>query len=502
MPIAKNEKTPLPAAAPLRGRERAARAAQNLDPRWLLVERIIESRGLGKSELLARFLRYVCDRQIHGRESEIIEQQIGVKVFGRSEGYNSNDDNIVRNYARTLRKRLEDYFKRDGWEEPVVLSIPRGGYVPVFSPRSVPDQVQFEPAQASDDLESEEQGNFEEETADISPSPKVVATYDEKVDLSALAKPGTERVARLGVSAGVMLLCVVMCLLGYYAGQARSGWSPFQSRAAGASHRLWSQLFADDRDTFIVPADGGLVMMQSFTKGKVALPEYINGSYRSDAEIDRGVRGLIEIVHPADQAQLVHKVSVLAARRYTSVADLGLAAKLAQLKAVVPERLVIRFARDLRMDDLHTGNAILLGSTDANPWVSLFEQQLNFQFTCGIGFGGSSTIRNTHPLPGEQTEYASITGDPSNATYGIIAYIPNLENTGHVLLIEGLNMAGTQAAGEFLLRPEKMQPLIERAVDSRGRLQAFEILLKTTNIAANASGAQVLSERVHTTVAP
>lgn len=501
MPIAETEKTPLPSSVPLRSRARVAQLRQDEDPRWPLVERITGSRSLGKSVLLARFLQYVCDRQIRGRESEITEQQIGVKVFGRPEGYNSNDDNIVRNYARTLRKRLDDYFKREGWEESMVLRIPRGGYIPVFSPRGGADQVQFESAQITYDLESEEQDDFEEEMADIS-SPMPIAASDKKEVPGLLAKPDALHKARLGTFAGAILLCAAMCLLGYYMGQGKGDWSPLQSRATHASHLLWSQLFADNRDTFIVPADGGLVMMQSFTKEKVTLPEYINGSYRSDTEIDRGVRGLIETAHPVDQAQLVHKVLVLAARRYTSVSDLGLTAKLAQLKAVVPERLVIRFARDLRMDDLHTGNAILFGSNDANPWVSLFEQQLNFQFTRGIEFGGSGAIRNMHPLPGEQTEYASITGDPSNATYGIIAYVPNLENTGHVLLIEGVNMAGTEAAGEFLLRPEQMQPLIEKAIDSHGRLQAFEILLKTTNIAANASGAQVLSERVHATAAP
>src|SRR5258708_458701 len=80
------------------------------DPRWQLVQRIAESRSLGRSALLADFLFYVSDRQIRGRTSEITEQQIGVQVFGRLQGYNSNDDNIVRNYARTLRKRIEEYF--------------------------------------------------------------------------------------------------------------------------------------------------------------------------------------------------------------------------------------------------------------------------------------------------------------------------------------------------------------------------------------------------------
>jgi hypothetical protein len=143
MPFSAPETIPIskagaPGPSPLPSRSRASRSAIADDPRWQLVLRIAESHSLGKSPRLADFLRYVGDRQIRGKNDEITEQQIGVKVFGRSEGYNSNDDNIVRNYARMLRKRLEDYFRKEGRDELLVLSIPRGGYIPVFLPR---DQV-------------------------------------------------------------------------------------------------------------------------------------------------------------------------------------------------------------------------------------------------------------------------------------------------------------------------------------------------------------------------
>jgi hypothetical protein len=102
------------------------------DPRWQLVQRIANSRSLGRSVLLTEFLLYICDRQLRGKEDSITEQRIGVRVFRRAEGYNSNEDNIVRNYARTLRKRLEEYFQTEGANEVLRLQIPRGGYVPVF----------------------------------------------------------------------------------------------------------------------------------------------------------------------------------------------------------------------------------------------------------------------------------------------------------------------------------------------------------------------------------
>lgn len=89
------------------------------DPRWQLALRIAAS--LGRSRLMVNFLLYVVDRQIHDRSDEITEPQIGVLIFGRPEGYNTNEDNIVRSYARNLRRRIEEYFATEGGEEDLLL---------------------------------------------------------------------------------------------------------------------------------------------------------------------------------------------------------------------------------------------------------------------------------------------------------------------------------------------------------------------------------------------
>ena len=94
------------------------------EPRWQLAQRIVASRSFAKSALLSRFLLYVCEREITGKIGEISEQQIGVHVFGRRSGYNPGEDNIVRNYARQLRHRLDQYFLEEGREEELRLSIP------------------------------------------------------------------------------------------------------------------------------------------------------------------------------------------------------------------------------------------------------------------------------------------------------------------------------------------------------------------------------------------
>src|SRR5579875_1199867 len=103
------------------------------DPRWELVQRIIVTPHFARSPLLSRFLLFVVAETIDGRGAEISEHQIGVQVFDRPADYRTLEDNIVRNYARQLRKRLAEYFANEGSGEEWRVSIPLGGYVPVFS---------------------------------------------------------------------------------------------------------------------------------------------------------------------------------------------------------------------------------------------------------------------------------------------------------------------------------------------------------------------------------
>jgi hypothetical protein len=62
----------------------------------------------------------------------LTEQQVGVAVFNRPPGYDTSADTIVRVQASEIRKRLKHYFAGEGLEEPIVMDLPRGSYVPVF----------------------------------------------------------------------------------------------------------------------------------------------------------------------------------------------------------------------------------------------------------------------------------------------------------------------------------------------------------------------------------
>ena len=102
----------------------------------LLLARILSSRDFQRASRLRSFLSYVVDKKLAGAPEEVTEIIIGHRVFGRPASYSPGEDSIVRTEARTLRQRLERYFSGDGVGEPVILEIPRGGYLPVFHPRS------------------------------------------------------------------------------------------------------------------------------------------------------------------------------------------------------------------------------------------------------------------------------------------------------------------------------------------------------------------------------
>ena len=108
------------------------------------LERVLGSAGFARNERLSRFLRFVVDQSLEGRDSEIKESVIAIEVFGRNGDYDPKVDSIVRTEASRLRARLTEYYSGEGRNDPVVVELPKGRYVPVFRERDVQEQLQKE----------------------------------------------------------------------------------------------------------------------------------------------------------------------------------------------------------------------------------------------------------------------------------------------------------------------------------------------------------------------
>jgi hypothetical protein len=441
------------------------------DPRWQLAWRIATSGTLGRSRLLARFLLFTVDRHIRGRTDEITEQQIGILIFDRAEGYDSNEDNIVRSYARKLRRRIDDYYASEGKDEAMYLEIPRGGYAPAFTSRDFAGDA---PAtgdalfSGTHDAGQDHDSPVPQDSSQPDLEPRS-ATQSLLVSRRFLRRHGVFLALCISVLATLSLIAIRFPRLL----RPDAGFS-----ADAASKGLWRQIFMANRDTFVVPSDDGLVIMQRLTERPVPLASYINGSYRNSNS--QGNQSDAEILK-------------LGSRRYTSIVDLDFAVHLAQISGVDPTRLIVRYARDLRMDDLRTGNAVLIGSIESNPWIQIFEPQMNFHQRVSTNPEIPSGYLNPHPRPGEHEIYGA---SGKGHTYGLIAYLPNLSSTGHILIVGGLNTAGTQAATNFLLTPSLMEPTLRRARATHGQIRSFELLVSASDFSSNASAPQIIAERI------
>jgi TolB-like protein len=98
------------------------------------LERALASPGFSRNERLSRFLRFVVEQHLAGRDEELKESVIAVEVLGRSPDHDPKQDSIVRTEAARLRARLSEYYLGEGKDDPLVIELPKGGYVPVLRP--------------------------------------------------------------------------------------------------------------------------------------------------------------------------------------------------------------------------------------------------------------------------------------------------------------------------------------------------------------------------------
>ncbi len=413
-----------------------------------LFEQVMASRTFSKSPRLKKFLEFICTSLFEGRAGDINEQQIGIQVFGRSESYNAADDSIVRTQARLLRQRLEEYFEHESPESSLILLVPKGGYVPVFEPRR-----------------------------ELAAQPASVTTQPLKVEKEPDSSISSSRSShfRWGWVAAIGILLLVIGIAGSHILNP----SPLKT----FSSAFWTRTFPPGKTVLIVPSDDALVLFQEFTRKPVALNEYLNGTYLTNADFPQG-------------ADIRLNADWFASHQYTSSADLKLSLRLGRLPEARNANIETHEAHALRTDDLKRGNVILIGGVGANPWVQLFADRLNFDVSwdwrTAEGF-----VRNKKPAPGESAIYRdTLAQDGTRRSYGVLAFLPGIDGNGVALLFEGTGMAGTESASDFPFSTERFEKFAKAIGATPDHIPFFEVLLETSSIGGNAPEARVVAYRI------
>jgi len=414
------------------------------DPRWQLVERILETSPFQKSSHLPALLSYLAEHTIRGQHDALTERRIGITVFGKPADYSPAEDSAVRVHVRQLRLRLHEYYACEGRGESLVVDIPKGSYALEFRSGIVEPRLR----------------------------PEVLPVV--------LPTPAPARVRRIGWRDGVALLALiaaVVCGIGWY-------WSAAVPRARTIPWPL-NAVIEPQQDTRIVVSDCNS-MLRLLSNKELTLEDYLEPGYFDrmiPAHMDHNVSRLLGYV---SDSQL------------TSFADVVAASTVVRLAGPLAGHVSIRSARDLNRRDLEGGNYIFLGGPTSNPWVSLFTDKLNFEVV-EESPGGKMYFRNKNPRPGEQAIYQGLdhTGS-AGEDYATMSLLPSDSGQGNVLILQGLRQEGTEALGVLLAdttaRNDLKRELSQQTAS--GQTPWFEALIRTRAVAGAPVSVSVVATRI------
>jgi len=425
----------------------------SVEERRALIERVAASEHFIRAARLRDFLLYVGKHSLKDGSPEIHEQKIGARVFGRPETYDTSQDNIVRVNATELRKRIEAYFASEGAHETLILEIPRGGYKPIFR-RRLPE-VEGHQASAREELLHSTPPHHDLDRT----RPRLLAHI---------------------LWATVCLLLAIACAVLFEQNRAmHKTLHPWENKPAVAA--FWGDFLRNNQQTDIVLPDDSASVIENITHHSITLEDYLSRSFlqqikSSDFSADRKA-DLDEVFNH----NLITFGGVLAAQRIIALDPFSLS-------------LHLTASRFYEADSLKRDNAILIGGKKANPWVFLFDDQLNFNLdTAGAGM----FVVNNHPQAGEQAVYTESSTQKGPVGYSVVAYLPNPSRTGNTIIVAGTDSDASSAAAEFLTSEDQLQKF--RNIIHADRFPYFEVLLKTSEIRGTSFNAEVVAYRTYPT---
>lgn len=92
------------------------------------LQKALNSQCFSKSVVLNELLKYLVEKSIKGEIPS--EFEIACEVLGNAQS--PTKEKNIRIYIYNLRKKLDDYYKKEGSVDEVIFSIPKGGYELIF----------------------------------------------------------------------------------------------------------------------------------------------------------------------------------------------------------------------------------------------------------------------------------------------------------------------------------------------------------------------------------
>jgi hypothetical protein len=388
------------------------------------IDRIIASEVLHGSESLCKLLRYLAEHCIDHPGAGLKEYQIATELFGRPANFDPRIDATVRVQSGRLRSKLSEYYAHAGAADPWIIEVPKGAYSLNFSPRAPASPPIPEPA-----------------AAQISSSP---ATFPD-------ARPRTPWYNPWQMAVVFLSIGLTLCLVALF--------PLLQDRANGRT-----AVRSDNEQA------GGLALLW---KDFVDTPEEPWVIFSNAEFVGRPETGM-HYSSPADKGQAILD-------HYTGVGEVLGIHELDRVFASLHHGLRVKRGRLLSLDDAKNNDLIFVGSPSEN--LSLLEiptaKDFVFRRMEDGARKGDLSIANVHARPGEGTLFLANEGLPITEDYAVIGLMPGLNPTRWIMLLAGITTIGTQAAVEYLSKPNTAEDLLKRINgSSSGKVAPFEAVLR------------------------
>jgi hypothetical protein len=255
------------------------------------------------------------------------------------------------------------------------------------------------------------------------------------------------------------------------------------ARSAAVSEPPWSVFFNSTHPTHLITSDPGIVNLQELTGAQISISDYANHK-------------LIPEPNSLTPDEIRFSRILIGGDSSSAAAvDTPIAVGIATLARNSKSKLDVHAARSIRFADLKTDdNFIFLGSPRSDPWVALFNDQLDFQFAFDQN-SRQEFIRNVRPRQNElPAYYPTAPGWATGQSFGIVALVRNPDQDGHVLLLAGASGEGTEAAGKLVTDLPRLAQISKSCgLDTSGQSAHFELLLRFNAMAGSANNIDVVA---------
>ncbi|MCX6598191.1 MAG: hypothetical protein NTV70_17700 [Acidobacteria bacterium] len=407
------------------------------------------------------FLEFVVERSLAGRAAELREKVIGVEVFQRHPGYDSNEDPVVRATAGDVRKRLAQYYQEASRASELRIEMQPGSYVPEFRmPLAVP-QIQPEAVTLPEEPLAEP-GTAQLIPPTVQPATGVIsrrkfwAISGASVAATAAVAMGW-RWARPRLSAGTPF---------------EKFWAPLLSAPGSAlicigQSKLYNFPLAitPEIEKLLDPRSAREAAGSSGPKGSVAL---------------RDVQPVWDRYVPLGDAETLSRIAILFDRR-------GKAYR-------------VRGSAHTSLADLREGSAVLVGAF-SNDWTLRISQGLRFHLA-------RTKEDQRYVEDAEHPDFRGWMGATGNAfqgnslgydflDYAIISRVFESTTGTPVVSLGGITHLGTAEAGEFLTSPALLNEAL-KAIDpaTDWERRNVQLVIETKVIGTSATPPRLLATHV------